>query len=287
MKVKAAAIQLDVKVGDVETNISKAISWVDNAAEEKVQLICFPEYFSTGYPSAKFAEPIPGSTTERLARKAEEHKMFIVAGSIVEKGKNGKLYSTVPLIGPNGEVVGIFRKIHLLDALYAVQDEKGCGMTRGESYPVFETSIGIIGMLAGSDTDTPEPSRIMALKGADIIVVPNSSTIDWLDWIRFVPRARAGENQVYLVTANRVGPWKGSPLGDVLYPGGSMIVGSVGEVLATAGEIFSYEGMAIATLDIDKLREGRKYGMFARIWVPETYGPIVELSPPWLGKEKS
>ena len=257
-KFKVAAIQFETKPDDKEENLLKAKKLIDEAGKEGVRLSVFSEYCWTGYPDARFAESIPGgSIIEGLADVAEKHDMYIVTGNIIEK-EDEALYSTNAVIGPKGEVMGKQRKVHLLNESLGglIKNELGAGLKRGESFEVFQTELGKIGVLTGSDLDPPEAARTLAVKGSDIIAISVAGEIKWLDIARFLAQARAYENGVYVILSNRVGKWEGSPMGDIMYRGGSMVISPMGEVLGDAGAYS--QGMAIASVDILGLHEMRK-----------------------------
>jgi predicted amidohydrolase len=273
-RCKAAAIQLSIEQGDKGKNLSNALKWIDLVCEEGVKVVCLPEYFSTGYMGKRIgevAEPIPGSTIEALMKKASRKRIFIVAGSIVEKGESG-LYNTSVLIGSKGELIGKYRKTHPWRGI--PKDEYGDGISPGEEYPVFDTELGKISILLDSDLDFPEPARIMALDGAEVLFWPTHCSGKWIDSHRFDMQQRAFENMFYVVAANRVGMWRNTVIGDVIFLGSSRVISPMGEIMASAGEF--YDGMAISTIDLQGLRQMKKeFNMFE--WrLPHTYKRLIE-----------
>ena len=113
MKYKVAALTLDIERTRKE-NMNAALSLIDEAVNDwNVKAVCLPEFFNTSVPTdsttkddlLKVAEPVPGPITDAISAKAEKHKIYIVAGSIVEKAGD-KLYDTCPFIGPNGKLIG-------------------------------------------------------------------------------------------------------------------------------------------------------------------------------------
>lgn len=275
IRYKAAAIQMVIEQGNKDKNIANASKWINLACEEGARIVALPEYFSTGYPGKSIpqvAEPIPGPTTDALLRKASEKRVFIVAGSIVEKGERG-FHNTSVLIDVYGEIIGKYRKTHPWRGM--PKDEYGEGIVPGETYPVLDTELGKIGILLDSDLDFPEPARIMALDGAEVLFWPCHCSAKWIDSHRFDMQQRAFENMYYVVASNRVGIWRGSPGGDVLFLGSSRVISPMGEILASAGEFA--EGMAIGTIDLTALRRMKQeFNMLA--WRrPYTYKRLVEL----------
>jgi predicted amidohydrolase len=266
---KAAVIQLAIEQGNKEKNLANALGWIDAAGDGGASIVCLPEYFSTGYMGkdlAKAAEPVPGPTVDALSEKAQEKKIHIVAGSVVEN-ENNILYNTSCLIGPDGELIGRYRKTHPWRGV--PKNEYGDGIRPGEEYPVFNTALGRLSIFIDSDLDFPEPARIMALEGAEILFWPAHCSGKWIDSHRFGMQQRAFENMVYVIGANRVGTWSGSPVGDVLYLGSSRIISPLGEILASVGEFD--QGVAVANVDLAGSRAMRRdFNMFE--WrVPHTY----------------
>lgn len=271
---KIAVLQLEIEQGEKSRNLARALQWIDKAGEEGASIVCLPEYFATGYMGkglSETAESIPGPITEALSKKAEEAGIYIVAGSLVES-ENGSLYNTSPFIGPDGTLIGRYRKTHPWRG--EPKNEWRDGIRPGLEYPVFDTALGKVAVFIDSDLDFPEPARIMALSGAELLFWPAQCSGKWIDSHRFGMQQRAFENMVYVAGANRVGTWEASPAGDILYLGSSRIVSPMGELLASAGE-FS-EGVATATVDLAALRDMRRqFNMFE--WrIPHTYQRLTE-----------
>jgi predicted amidohydrolase len=273
-RYKAAAIQISIEQGNKEKNIASALKWIDLASEEGAKIACLPEYFSTGYPGKDIpgvAEPIHGPTIETLMKKALEKKIFIIAGSIVEAaGKH--FYNASVLIDGRGKVIGTYRKTHPWRG--APKDEYGEGIVPGQDYPVFDTELGKLCVLLDADMDFPEPARIMALDGAEVLFWPCHCSGKWIDSHRFDMQQRAFENMVYVVAPNRVGLWRGTPIGDVIFLGSSRVISPMGEIMSSAGE-FS-DGAAIGTIDLSGLRQMKKEFNMLHWRQPHTYKRLVE-----------
>lgn len=274
-RFKVAAIQLSIEPENKEKNLTNALKWISVACEEGARIVCLPEYFSTGYPGRRIqevAESIPGPTIEVLMREASKKNVHIVAGSIVEKGEKA-LHNTSVLIGPDGKLVGRYWKSHPWRGI--PKDEYGDGIIPGEDYPVFETDLGKVSILLDSDLDFPEPARIMALEGAEVLFWPCHCSGKWIDSHRFDMQQRAFENMFYVVAANRVGVWRASPIGDVIFLGSSRVISPLGEIMASAGEFA--EGIAMATVDLPALRQMRKEFNLLEWRLPHTYKRLIEL----------
>ena len=190
-----------------------------------LDFVCLPEGITvvgTGRSYAEVSEPVPGQTTERLGSLAKKIGAYIIAG-IYERDKN-LVYNTAILIDRNGKLAGKYRKTHL------PREEWERGITPGDSYPVFETEFGKVAIMICWDLQFPEPARMMASKGADIIFLPIWGGNEIL------ARARAIENSVFLVSST--------------YDMRSFVIDPVGTILceATADKPFAW-----TTIDLKKI----------------------------------
>ena len=173
-----------------QDNLVQFSTLIDKAANEKADIVCLPEGITlvgttNDYISA--SEPIPGPTTKFLGEIARKHKLYIVAGILEKNGDT--VFNTAVLIDRSGNFSGKYRKVSL------PQEEIDGGITPGNSFPVFDTDFGKIGLMICWDVTFPEPARALAQKGAEIIFLPI-----WGGDI-ILTKARAIENQVYLVSS--------------------------------------------------------------------------------------
>lgn len=168
---------------------------VAQAAAGKADLLVLGELITVhGIPRrASAAEPVPGPTTQRLGEMARKYGLYIVAGMPEREGH--LLYNTAALIGPDGNLVGKYRK------MVVTSGEARGGTTPGSGYPVFETRLGKIGIMICYDLFFPEVSRELANRGAEIIAVPIYGGDDTL------AKVRALDNRVFLVTSTYMEPW--------------------------------------------------------------------------------
>jgi predicted amidohydrolase len=190
-------------------SVEKFCSLAEQAAPHRPDVICLPEGITvvgTGKSYADISEAVPGPTCEKLGAVARKLRSYIVAG-IYERERH-IVYNTAVLIGRDGKLVGKYRKTHL------PREEWEAGVTPGDSYPVFETDFGKVGLTVCWDVQFPEPSRAMALKGAELILLPIWGGSEVL------ARARAIENHVFLISSS--------------YDMKSFIVDPAGKVLAEA-----------------------------------------------------
>jgi predicted amidohydrolase len=247
----AAAAQIAVKPNDVRYNVEKVCHWLKRAVEEhEARLVVFPETVTTGFtpgmPAGEFydfAADIPGWETEEVAKLAKELKVHVVF-PLYEKGKKrGIIYNSSVLIDDEGEIAGIYRKTHP----FPTERLGGGGWTTpGNEAVVVDTKLGKIGMIICYDGDFPELSRVLAIKGAEIVTRPSALLRSYEIW-DMTNRARAYDNHVYIIAVNSVGP----DAGNNYYFGSSMIVDPIAHKLAQAR---GTEEIVSAKLNPDPLR---------------------------------
>lgn len=165
-------------------------SLIADAAVQNADLVCLPEsltYYNSGKSLAELAEPIPGPASKHFGQLARQHDLYIVAGLTERAGTT--VYNTAVLLGPDGELVGKYRKVCL------PREEIEAGVTPGDLYPVFETRFGKLGMMICWDVHFPEVARNLANNGAEVIAMPIWGGNPTL------AAARSIENQIYLVSS--------------------------------------------------------------------------------------
>ncbi|OPC79222.1 carbon-nitrogen hydrolase family protein [Embleya scabrispora] len=250
----AAAVQVVPRPGPltaavVEANITHALQWVTRCVESTgAELVVLPESVTTGFTPALPAEElwdlvdaIPGRLTEPFRERARELGVHLVWGTYERGAGRGEVYNSSVLAGPDGQVLGVYRKTHPFGPELR---SRGGWVTPGEHVSVVETDLGRIGMIICFDGDYPELSRIQAVQGAEVICRP-SALLRSADLWELTNRARAYDNHVYVVGANATGS---DPAG-VLYFGNSMIVTPGAEVIARGS---SHEGWVSARLDPER-----------------------------------
>jgi len=247
----AACVQIAIKPNDVQANIDKAIGWLKKAvADYEAELVVFPETVTTGYETDLTPEELwdlvdeaPGSITRAIQVAAKELGTYVVWPSYRRGGERGVVYNSAILIGPDGEIVGIYDKTH--PAPWERRDGGGW-VEVGNRADVFETELGTIGMMICYDGDFPELSRLLSVKGAEVIIRASALQRSYDIWY-LTNAARAYDNHVYIVASNLVGPDAHGNYGF----GHSMIVNPIAWRLAQAR---GTEEIIAAKLDPDPLR---------------------------------
>jgi predicted amidohydrolase len=226
MEIRAAAIQFNVQQGELDANLAYVRDALARVAAQGAQLAVLPEMWSTGFAYRNLAEL--AQQTEAVVAELQElsaRYRLVIVGSQPEPAGDGRVYNTAHVID-NGRLVTSYRKLHLFSLLGEDKAFKG-----GDGWCLAETSLGTIGVIICYDLRFPELSRRLALEGARVICVPAQWPKPRQEHWRTLLRARAIENQLYVVSANACGP-----IGKLEFFGMSMIIDAKGEVLADAGE---------------------------------------------------
>jgi omega-amidase len=225
MTITAAAIQFNVKQGDVDANLAYVRAALKRAADQGAQLAVLPEMWSSGFAYRNLNELAlrTAGIVEELLELSRQLKLVIV-GSMPEPNGD-KVFNTAYVVD-NGRLAGTYRKLHLFSLL---GEEKA--FSGGDQWLLADTSVGKIGVIICYDLRFPELSRRLALEGAQVICVPAQWPKPREEHWRALLRARAIENQLFVVSANVCGL-----VGKLDFFGMSMIINPKGEVLAEVGE---------------------------------------------------
>jgi predicted amidohydrolase len=252
-----AAIQMNSRE-DKSANIKTALALIDQAAAGGARLVALPEiwpYLGPEEGNRDAAEPVPGPITDLLAERATRHGMFIHAGSIHETREGDpKVFNTAVVIGPSGDIIAKYSKIHMFDVVLdgITSYEESATVEPGDEIVTVDIDGVRVGLSICYDLRFPELFRILALRGAEIIILPAAFTMTTgKDHWEVLIRARAIENQVYMIAPAQVGA---DSSGRWCY-GRSMIVDPWGVVLATAPDV---ETPIHATLDRSILQMVRR-----------------------------
>lgn len=276
LKYTTGLVQMSCSPSSVE-NLQKALALVENAAGRGAEIVCLPELFRSQYfcqreDAALFdlAETVPGPTTEALGKVAQARGVVIVA-PLFERRAPGVYHNSAAVIDASGEVVGLYRKMHIPDdpAYY----EKFYFTPGDLGFRAFDTQVGRIATLICWDQWYPEGARLAALQGPSILFYPTA--IGWhpaekvpfgaaqRDAWRTIQRGHAIANGVYVAAVNRVGFEKTSATSAGLeFWGSTFICDPFGVVLAEAST--EREEILLAEIDLARLEDVRRNWPFLR-----------------------
>lgn len=264
-KMNVAAIQLN-SCEDKEKNLKIACGLIDRATEVGARVVVLPEMFNcytTMVAMVRCAENINGPTINVLRKKAKKNKINIICGSIYEKAvgaslkpaPTNKAYNASVILNSEGKIMQVYRKIHLFDVDIPghVSFKESQGVVAGDKIVTVEIEGLLAGIAICYDLRFPELFRVLALRGVQVIFIPCAFTAATgrFHWEALL-KARAIENQVFIVAANQFGT---HPNGLKSY-GRSMIIDPYGRVLAEAGN--DGETVITSTLDPGLLKNIRK-----------------------------
>lgn len=254
--LRVAAVQM--RMGTAAENLEKHVTFIHKAATERAKIVLFPELALGDEP-----ESLEGPTLTRLRQAAREAGVYVIP-CLWEQREEGR-YVTAPLLGPNGEIVGVYRKAH---------GWPEWNHNLGSDFPVFDLGFATVGIMICFDKRFPEVARMLAVQGADIIFTPNSSDAKgerWEPWsepevFRIYHQMRALENGVYVVATNKIGP-----VADTECYGASCICNPTGRIVADADVS---EGLILHDCDLELVQQVREYRLCNRR--PAVYKGLVE-----------
>jgi len=269
-KVNVALAQISCKVGDKKHNLNIIKKNVKQAKERGAKLVIFPELSLTGYISRnltyELAEPIPGPTIHSLEKVTKRESVYLVFGMLERSEKaRAVLYNTAVLLGPDG-FIGKYRKMHL--PTHSVFEEKRY-FRLGYEAPVFETDIGKLGLIICYDVFFPELSRLLRLKGTQLIICISASPAVRRELFEVLTVARALENTVFLAFVNLVGIENG-----LQFWGGSKIITPSGSIITQAK--LDEEDLVIGSVDYSDLERVEVFVPTLRDLRPELFNSLKE-----------
>ena len=208
---RLAAIQM-TSTEHVDANLKQAERLIAQAADRGARLVALPENFAwlrTEGDAVDFRTDLDGELLQRMGEVAKRHRIHLLLGSVPERiPRSRRIYNSSVLLGPKGEQVAIYRKLHLFDVDYrgGVQLKESSNVKPGDSPVVAETPLGRLGLSICYDLRFPELYRRLAFDGAQILFMPAAFTAytgppHWLPLLR----ARAIENQCWVVAPAQVG----------------------------------------------------------------------------------
>jgi deaminated glutathione amidase len=257
MKFTAAAIQM-LASDDKAANMAEAARWVRQSAATGAKLVALPEVFiwrGEKRSERAAAEPIPGPASTAMANLARELGIYLLAGSILEEiPGSAKAFNTSMLFDPCGKLIASYRKIHLFDVDLAnkVSARESDTRAAGDTVVIAETELCKMGLSVCYDLRFAELYRQLVRRHADLIFVPSAFTA-YTGEAHWEPllRARAIENQVYVIAPNQFGK---NPQSFETY-GHSMIVNPWGELVAVLPD---GPGFVLGEIDLDYLSRVRR-----------------------------
>ncbi len=269
---------------DKPKTVEKTVDRVREAARRGAKLVCLQELFASEYfcqseDHAQFelAEPIPGPTTEAMAKVAKEAGVSIVV-PLFERRAAGVYHNSLVVVGPSGQILGQYRKMHIPDD--PLFYEKFYFTPGDLGFVAVPTPGATVGPLICWDQWYPEAARLTALRGAELLVYPTA--IGWhpsekaeygtaqLSAWQTIQRAHAIANGVFVVAVNRVGH-EGPKGGGLEFWGHSFVADPFGVVLAEAGE---GEEVLVVECDLGRVEEVRRNWPFLRDRRIDAYGGI-------------
>lgn len=259
-QIRAAAVQFNIALGEIAANRAKAFAALQRLADQGCDLAVLPEMWSCGYDYRRLADL--AEETPRLLGELQELTArldLVVVGSLPEKQAD-KLYNTATVID-RGEVRGSYRKLHLFSNM-----GEDRFLAAGDHTLVTPTSVGRLGVAICYDLRFPELFRKLALEGAEILCLPAEWPKPRQEHWRTLLRARAIENQQFVVAANCCGVQ-----GKLDFFGMSLLISPWGEVLAEGGED---DTESIALFDFEQMVSFRSKIRCFEDRRPEIYGTL-------------
>jgi predicted amidohydrolase len=256
---------------DRKASRQRGLEAVEQAAAQGAQVICFAELaFDPFYPQdvatpekLALAEAIPGPTTEPFSARAAELGVVLVLNLFERDGDRS--FDTSPVIDADGQLLGSTRMVHITD--YPCFHERGYYAPGDHGAPVYETAFGKIGVAICYDRHYPEYMRALALRGAEVVVVPQAGAVgEWPEGLYEAEmQVAAFQNGFFTALCNRVGA---EPR--LTFAGESFVCDPEGRVIARAGE--GTEEILLCDLDLDRVAHSHARRLFLRDRRPELYG---------------
>eukprot|EP00112_Aurelia_sp_Birch-Aquarium-sp1_P016652 Seg3796.1 transcript_id=Seg3796.1/GoldUCD/mRNA.D3Y31 product="Omega-amidase NIT2" protein_id=Seg3796.1/GoldUCD/D3Y31 len=249
-----ALVQLKVSANKAE-NLTRAKALVTKAAENGAKLVSLPECFNSPYGTqyfAEYAETIPGETTNFLSKIAKELKIHLIGGSIPES-HDGKLYNTSTVFGPDGTMLGEFRKLHLfdIDVPGGITFKESAVLSPGNKLLTFEAGPCKVGIGICYDMRFPELAHLYDQKGCNLLIYPGAfnMTTGPAHWQSLIT-SRALDNQLYVGACS---PARDESSTYVAW-GHSTVIDPWGKIVAKADE---KEDIIYATIDAERVESIR------------------------------
>jgi predicted amidohydrolase len=270
-EINVALAQISCKVGDKESNLKTMEQTISQAKEKGANLIIFPELALTGYVCRdlvyELAEPVPnGPSIRQIAKTAKRQNVHVIFGMIESSTKaEAVIHNTAVLVGPKG-FIGKYQKMYL--PTHSVFEEKRY-FRPGYQTPVFETDTGKIGLIICYDIFFPEITRVMRLKGAQLIACISASPSIRRGFFEVLTAARAMENTVFVTYTNLVGIEDG-----LQFWGGSRVIAPNGNIIAQAK--YDEEDVITAKINYSDMKKVEAFVPTLRDLRPELFSTLKE-----------
>jgi predicted amidohydrolase len=251
MQLTISVVQMDVITSDPASNLQKAEAWIAEAARRSCDVVCLPEMWTTGFNwhYNQSAASQQCHIVERVAAMAKQYRIW-TAGSLLELNAQGQMVNAAILFDPDGKRAGTYHKAHLFNPLREKQY-----IAQGNRLTLIEAPWGRTGFAVCYDIRFPELFRTYALQGAEIIFCPSAFPHPRLEHWKVLLRARAIEDQVFMVGVNQVGSEQFNSHTTITYCGSSAIIDPWGKAVCEANE--TDEGILTATIDMEQVSQVR------------------------------
>ncbi len=224
-----AVVQFECELGNIAQNVERITRYIADAKKQGCEMVVFPEMIDTGYEMEtirRTASTAEGEPFRKISQAAAKSEIYVVCGLSEKEGD--KIYNATVAFDPAGQLIGKYRKTHL--AAYPPLNEQ-TAITPGNKFEIIEINGLKIGLIVCYDLRFPEVARKLALQGVDAIVICSAWPFPRLVHWEILIRARAIENQLYVIAANRVGKD-----GEAFFCGASRIVDPYGVIVSSASE---------------------------------------------------
>jgi len=263
MEITVSIAQTDVAPGEVARNIERGRSLIAEAAGRGSDLVCFPEMWTTGLGGTSLYGAAESEAAQKAIGAEAARCALWISSPMLEALPDGSRYNTSFLFAPDGSIAAAYRKIHLFSPFH---EERS--ISPGSTLCTADTPWGPSGLSVCYDLRFPELFRSCALKGAVIQICSAAFPHPRREHWRILTRARAIENQVFMLAANRVGSENMAAQGSVSFCGASAVIDPWGATLAEAHE---QECLLSVRIDINVCAQARKAIPALQNRRPDTY----------------
>lgn len=265
MKLNISVYQMAVVAGDIKANLDKVDLYAKEASRRESMVLALPELWTTGIDFVSYVDICfeQDKTIEKIQKIAKAHKIWLT-GSMLYHDKEGRATNTSFCFSPKGEVLAHYSKMHLFSLMHEDKHFKP-----GSKLVVEDLPWGKSGFAICYDIRFPELYRSYALKGAEMVFSPVAFPIERAFQWNHLVRARAIENQMFMVTASQVGTASIKGIGDVKFMGGSVIIDPLGKTVIEAGD--TGEVLLTGSIDLKMVENTRNFMQIFKDRKPQCY----------------